>query len=474
MRGGFDDLHILPCPFIAHTTTKGGEFLLVENIDNKNVLVSNERWSDHKLSHEEFKKKFSGIVLTAEASSASAPELFNKNKVQARLESLRTPFVIIGSVLISLLVLFTHLSHPFLWQMPALIIIVTMGLIASILLLVQSIDNNNPLIERLCQSGSKTNCNAILTSNAAKVFDWLSWSEVGFFYFAGSWLMLLCNPGSVAILQLAAMINIIGIPYTVYSIYYQWRVAKQWCILCCAIQGLLWLELIPSISVITQTYILPNSSEFIAAFACFVVPVLVWVFLKPFLLKAQQTKHLKAQLRKFKYDSELFEKLLKQGPNYAPPHEGWSIVLGNVEASTIITMVSNPYCQPCAAAHKVLDGWLGSLLDIQVRIIFNADNSDKDFKTPVVRHLMALSELQDKKIVKEALHDWYEQKQKDYGAWAKTYPVTLDADKYQKLEKQLAWCYIADVTFTPTILINGYRLPANYRLQDIKYLLTQH
>ncbi|HEY2722735.1 MAG TPA: hypothetical protein VGI82_13465 [Chitinophagaceae bacterium] len=36
-------------------------------------------------------------------------------------------------------------------------------------------------------------------------------------------------------------LNIFALPYTLFSVYYQWKVAKQWCILCLAVQGLLLL-----------------------------------------------------------------------------------------------------------------------------------------------------------------------------------------------------------------------------------------
>jgi hypothetical protein len=73
--------------------------------------------------------------------------------------------------------------------------------------------------------------------------------------------------------------------------------------------------------------------------------------------------------------------------------------------------------------------------------------------------------------VKQALNDWYEQKQKNYEAWAKLYPIALNGIEYQKMEQQKAWCQLAEVTATPTLLLNGYRLPQLYQLTDLKYML---
>ena len=42
---------------------------------------------------------------------------------------------------------------------------------------------------------------------------------------------------------------------------------------------------------------------------------------------------------------------------------------------------------------------------------------------------------------------------------------------HQKMDKQKAWCEMAEVTATPTMLLNGYRLPDLYQLPDLKYML---
>jgi uncharacterized membrane protein len=242
-----------------------------------------------------------------------------------------------------------------------------------VLLLVQSIDSNNPLVQKLCgSSGGKTNCNSILSSKAATVFKGLTWSEVGFFYFTGTWLALLFSGGSSTLLEVLALMNLVSLPYTVYSIYFQARIAKQWCVLCCTVQALLWLEFISLAAFFKITLTPPNLIEWSTLFICLLLPVVLWVVLKPLILKAQQLQSLKQQLKKFKYNTELFGAVLAAQPKYTLPDEEWSIVLGNVEANNIITMVSNPYCQPCSRMHKVLDELMMYRGDIQARIIFTA------------------------------------------------------------------------------------------------------
>jgi len=337
-------------------------------------------------------------------------------------------------------------------------------------LLIQSIDASNPLVQNLCGLNSKNNCNAILKSEAAKVTSWLTWSEVGFFYFAGSLLTLVINPNSLTVL---AWINLFTLPYTVYSINYQYR-QKNWCILCCTIQVLLWLEFLTSIGFGLITFKqadLTPYTLFLSLF-CFLLPIATWAFLKPFFSKASQVSSLKQQLNKFKYNSELFIQALENQPHYAVPEDLMPIILGNPLAENIITMVSNPFCDPCAKAHQQLDEWLRQRNDLQLKIIFTTADHDDDEKTKMARHINALAKSNNMAFVENALSDWYAQTQKKYDTWAEQYPVSLNGDINKVTERQKAWCELAEIAFTPTILVNGYKLPEPYKLEDIKYLIN--
>ncbi|WP_419803532.1 vitamin K epoxide reductase family protein [Mucilaginibacter sp.] len=469
-----EDLLKVPCPFIANMDKDGSEFMFVTGVTTESVSVNNNR----KLSFKEFAADFTGVVLAVDPKNSGTKTTTTDSlfKTISSYRYLLAPFLLVLALLCGLLLHFNNLI-AITWPYALLLLFKSAGVITSILLLVQSIDQNNPLIQKLCGGGDKTNCNAILSSKAATVFKGLSWSEVGFFYFTGTWLAILFGGGSTTMLQALALFNIVSLPYTFYSIYYQYKVAKQWCTLCCTVQALLWLEFAALVSFSPGLYNLntlkfPAFPSLLTLFICLSLPVALWLLLKPLLLEVQQVRPLKSQLRKLKYNKEFFDSLLHAQPKYAIPGEDWSIVLGNAEAENIITMVSNPYCPPCAKTHQILDEWLNTRNDLQVRFVFTANNTEADRKTPVTRHLMALNDKQEKGMVKKALHDWYEQKQKNYEDWAKIYPIQLDEKEYGKLDRQLAWCSLAEIKATPTFLVNGYRLPETYQLKDIKYLLN--
>jgi uncharacterized membrane protein len=469
----FDELADMPVPFLAHSHANGGEFLVIKELTADHIIFANEKRNVNKLSVEEFKNIFAGVVLVAEPSSGFSAA----NSFKTALSVFKTATIIAGLLLIFALALYFHTDFfgNLNWQTLSLTLFKSAGLITSVLLLIQSIDSDNPLVQVLCQTKGKTNCSAILSSKAAKVFGGLRWSDVGFFYFTGTWLFFLFGDRSRLMWEILALLNFVSLPYTFYSIYYQARIAKQWCKFCCAIQALLWLEFIPLVTVYASNKGLTPAGRLdgsISALAiCLLIPVILLVTLKPLFLTEQQQGPLKEQLRKFKYNTLLFHKLLAEQPRHEVPGDEWSIALGNPEADNVITMVSNPYCPPCAETHKILDEFIAQNPNLQARIVFTANNTDNDIRTPVSRHLMALNGLTDKTIIKHALNDWYEQKQQDYKEWAKVYPIKVNEADYQCLDKQKVWCQTAEITFTPTLLLNGYRLPDLYQLPDLRYML---
>jgi hypothetical protein len=99
------------------------------------------------------------------------------------------------------------------------------------------------------------------------------------------------------------------------------------------VQALLWLEFIPLISIaFKQPVTIPDTGESSVLFICLLSPVILWALLKPLFLKLHQLQPLKQQLRKFKYNTELFNQMLTTQPKHTQPDDTWSIVLGNVEA----------------------------------------------------------------------------------------------------------------------------------------------
>ncbi len=93
------------------------------------------------------------------------------------------------------------------------------------------------------------------------------------------------------------------------SIYYQWRIAKQWCVLCIAVQALLMLGGINILAnnFLTSFYELSIPSIF-KSFLLYLLPVLVWYAVKPHILRLQEAKNTKREYLRIKFNAEYLKR----------------------------------------------------------------------------------------------------------------------------------------------------------------------
>ena len=459
-----EQLGELPTPFLTHLYVDGGIFALVKSVKNDAVEWTHTKEGFKRDRTEDFLKKWNGVVLMAETNTDSGEKNFTENYKKEILSNLRTPVLLLGATLLVISIFYYNFSTN--WHYNAFLLTKLAGVIISVLLLWQSIDKNNPFINNLCQAGDKANCNAILSSNAAQVTSWLSWSEVGFFYFVGGFVALLINPSSMFLLW---GIGATALFYTFWSIYYQALVAKQWCTLCLTIQGLFIVEFLININFISEL-----SEEILAAnFSDLVAPllgaggaVLFWIFLKPILQKSQQVSPLKNDLRRFKNNPNLFLSLL-QNQREIPYFPQDMILFGNPNAEHKLTMVTNPFCQPCAKTHKVVEELLFTNENLKCQVIFSASNHKDDKRGIVARTILSLPKDQQA----NALHQWYENEERNIEKWQTQFGTIGNGKTENIIEQHKTFCEIAKVEATPTLYLNGYKLPQQYRITDLKGIL---
>jgi len=270
-------------------------------------------------------------------------------------------------------------------------------------------------------------------------------------------------------------LNSIALPYTVFSVVYQWRVAKQWCVLCLAVQAILLLLFVNNILTLHWTgfpVVSILQPDLILFAACFAVPIISWLLIKPLLLKTQDAKRQKRQLLRLKYDSHIFEALLARQKQITEEPFGLGITIGNPNASNIIIKVCNPYCGPCAKAHPDIEKLVQENSNIKAQIIFTATAAETDRRSKPVKHLMAIAAKEDTALTHKALDDWYLAEKKDYEAFAAKYPMNGELKlQDEKLKAMDSWCQEEAIAFTPTFFINGKQLPNMYNIKDLTYFL---
>jgi|GEM_PF-2963671 len=464
--------HELPKPLLVHLLANGGMYLVVESVENENVHFINESGASETFPKDEFLQSWSEVALILEKKENVEEAGFRVNRIKDLIKEYRYAFGITSLVMVMIY------SACYL-QVPSIVSFLfiatkTLGLLVSSILIVQFFDKNNPFVKRVCGSnGAKANCSSILNSPAANLFGLFSWSEIGLLYFSTFFLFILFakEPDYVLIISYA---SVAAVPYTVYSVYYQWRVARSWCRLCLLVQGILLSEFLIGMMYLVKTSSFTITGEGIFLFAItFFALTSAYSLLKPIIIEWQSHKSQFANLNRIKFNREVFVQLLSKS-RFVELSGVSPIVFGNINGANRITVITNPTCTPCKDINIELFALLASKESLSIEEIFLTENDLNDPSYQLAEFMLRLHEsMDDPKARNQAFCDFYSAKRVSAIKWSQTYvnPKMNSLNMSERLIDHHKWCIERGFYSTPVVLLNQRFLPEGYAVKDLKYLI---
>lgn len=463
---GSDWLDDFPLPGIVQVSLTNGSYLNVITAVSENLVsLFDEEGKKKDVSRLDFLKSWTGVSLMVEAGEdASEPEIIQKIRDRRIIQGISIVFGVSLLFWLGLGVIESGISGLHLLYF----VLKLLGLSISAVLLWYQQDKGNPTLQKFCSGGKSVDCNSVLDS---KAFQWLDGrvnpSLLAFaYFFAGVGLLASSGLSSVTFL---AWLSVATLPVVIYSFYYQSLVIKKWCSFCLLIQGVLILEVLAVFGGLfwSGEIVVSVVALFLLLFTGI---ILGGVLIKPMLGLQDRIYSFKRELAKLKSNKELFELSLSRSRKIKNDPYGLGIVMKGENAKYQVVKVCNPYCSPCAQVHPVLEN-LFAKGNIDLQILFTPGYGDEK-KEKAVRHLLAIKSKGDSKLTHQALDDWYGAKEKDYTSFAAKYP--MNGELIQQEEKVMAmeeWCVKENISYTPTLFINGYELPKEYNVDYLKYLL---
>jgi uncharacterized membrane protein/protein-disulfide isomerase len=475
-----DKLSKMDVPFITRLKTGEGMYVVVKNITEESVTFLSPKKLSEEITQDlkDFKNSAVGIAILAEPNEFSGEQDYRIKRSDERWHSSKVPlllFTIFGFTLaFSLIGTFSLVRNPSTFISLAWIKLV--GCLVSGILLTHEISQNNPLLRFVCKPGKKINCNSVLNSRGAKLFGKISWSEIGFFYFGGSYLAILSGSFSAGTLALLGWLSILALPYIFYSVYYQWRIVRQWCLLCLLVQSLLLTEGAVALfgHILGKPFALTASNIFLFALS-FIVPVISWLLLKKTFIQANAAEGYRKEYLQLKHDTSVFKSHLVAQRRISADALPRYIVWGNDAAANSLTMICSPYCKPCAIAFPVVSDILEILDDLKVELVFDVANFQDDRVMNPVRHLLWLFKNDNSpEKVEEVLQEWWMHALKDdYAGFSTKFEGGDFAETYDSAIKEMHnWCVNTGIDHTPTFFLNGFELSGTYTIEDMKAIIT--
>ena len=354
-----------------------------------------------------------------------------------------------------------------------LIFVNLIGIYICYLLVLKQLHIESRYADKICTLFSQSDCNNVLESDAAKLFGVFGLSEIGLGYFAANTVMLLFL---THLFPYIVLINILSLPFTVWSVWYQKVKARQWCPLCLIVQALLWV-----IFIINLLFGYLNVSDFLNNFqfstfnfqlitvgCCYIIPVFTLNLLLPKLSEGNQVEQLRHEINSIKANDELFKTLLSQQPYYEVSLSDSQILFGNPDAQLVITIFTNPFCNPCAKMHARVENLLTETKgEVCIQYIFSAFNESLEYAN---RYFNALYFEKGSNAAMQIYTDWFAggKSQKEDFFNALHLDMTNPAIEVE-FQKHESWKEQTKLRATPTILVNCYKLPANYKIEDLRF-----
>ncbi|MGE5458039.1 MAG: vitamin K epoxide reductase family protein [Methanococcaceae archaeon] len=455
-----DEIKNIKSPYIAHLNINGGEIAFVIGHKNGDVILYYSFNKKEKIPWNEYIKQISGAVILLNPDEKSGESNFFVKKQSDFLKRAIVPASISALALIIIVLVSNSLVSTGL-IVPGLFYILLgsklLGIIISALLFMKENEIQVPLAEKLCKLNEYVNCNAVLNDKASIVYGSIGWADVGIIYFTGSMLILL--QGWSGFLTIASAL---ALPYTFFSIWYQAVRLKRLCPFCLIIQFILIVEFILQIfynSVLNLS--LSLLTEFLFTF--FIVGIFQ-ISINQLIKLSREKKLLDLKLARLKKNPEIIKTLIFNQKQFNIPVTENSLILGQNNSRLHITAFLSLECSHCARAFFKLNDILKSDYNAQVNIILLGE------ETKIINTIYHLFKIGKNEDVIAILNKWYKSDNISRHGFLNDYcPINSD-ESNQISSENLEIMKTCEVSGTPTVFIDGFRLPVQYDIDDLKYI----
>jgi uncharacterized membrane protein len=349
------------------------------------------------------------------------------------------------------------------------------GLILSLIASFAETGTQSAIVKQVCGPVKGNSCGAVLKSENAKLIAGFTLVDLSILSFAIQLLLMVVNTFINPEYHLLAAIywaSMLGLPIVAWSVYTQHFKLKRWCFLCLSIVGVLILQM--AIAGIAQLRFIISIPVCSTILTTGLLALLVYLPRKSLLKSRSETSQIKNELSLWKKDAAVFNALLQNEPEANCASWLHELQLGNVNARLQITVACNPYCTPCANVHEKLDEILKGYSEevgVKLRFICTPENKNNQHTIAVTAILQRAREVDSTAELQQMITDWFNWM--DIEKWKSKWQPNASIDVSELLLQHSEWMKEEAIKRTPTLYINGKKLPSRYSIQDLIIVLPR-
>lgn len=467
-------------PVVAFTNSPQSSkkfFLVILSLTADNVTYYDPEFRKvREIAYSEFIGYYGGIILEIETNdNTGEPDFQTKRRdeiIQASKKILTASSVVIIFLakIIEIQFAYPHIAPSYF----LFFILAFLNSLICLFILTYEIEGATGIAGRFCNHRGKIDCASVMNSNGAKLFG-TSLSIIAATFCFGSYVaLLLDNSSSTSYRNLVCTLTLTSVPFVLYSLCYQLFVIKKFCLFCMALISSLSFQvlllLFGGFYTLKPGQYLRDGEPFTLA-AIYISIFSVLSLLIPELVSGRKHKAEGLVHRRFKYNDEIFSLSLAKQRSVANTADMCALTFGSDTPTYIITIVSDPYCSPCATTHATLNKLVAEKSSIQLKMIFYTSSDTAQNIEPVRLLLDSYSRL-GKDKAKSIIDSWYESKIKDVNSFSRDFGIHMTSENDGSIQEMRQWCDSVQITKTPTIFINGFELPPLYMAEDLQYILN--
>ena len=450
-----NSLKILTEAFIVFVKSEQVEqFALVSPSLKSSFQFYNGKDKTFTLSFNDFATIFGGIIIAIDKQTKTINDY-----------SYIVRFIIPSAWLVSFcLILFINI--PFEVGAVLFTILTLVGSTFSALLFAHTLGVKNEFLTQFCTISKSNSCIRVLHSDSARINKHISLIDIGVIFFSFQLLSQLLLKHDNSLLY---TLSIVAASFSFYSVYQQGFIIKKWCTLCLGVIGVLFLQGVIGFFHFNITTI--SITTFISSILILFFTSIGWYYFKEIFKKSRGLYQVETDLLRFKRNSHLFLSFYKsQIPVDTTVFDNQEqIIIGNESAPVCITLITNPICEACQKAHKMLTELHDQYQEqIAIRLIFYVPHQNLNDPRTMISGWLVDEYLKNRTKGLQFIENWY--RKPDLKAFDNL-QLPMDVIKKQQylLKTHTEWCVEKRLTLTPLLLINNKLFPLSYRTEDLRF-----
>lgn len=197
------------------------------------------------------------------------------------------------------------------------------------------------------------------------------------------------------------------------------------------------------------------------------IPLLSITLFLPKLSQARRIEHITQEINSLRVNEDIFEATLKKRDYYPVDKSTSKILFGNPEVKTVITVFTNPHCNPCSGMHFRLEKLLKQAPDaFCVQYIFSSFSPELEISAHFLIDVYLNNDLEKAQSI---YNEWFKIGKQNKEKFFQEHGFTHSEQAKEEYARHKIWVKEMLIGGTPTELINGYLFPYNYKIEDMQY-----